>query len=110
MLATPPAISPRECHSASEAVEQLALIYDRGTEFLRRKLERVMAQGSDGVRYRACYPEVRVSTSTYQKLDSRLAFGHVAGPGEYSTTITRPDLFRSYLEQQVGLLMAHPAH
>ena len=106
-LVTPPAISPRECHAASEAVEQLALIYDRGTEFLCRKLERVMAQGSDGVHYRACYPEVRVSTSTYQKLDSRLAFGHVAGPGEYSTTITRPDLFRSYLEQQIGLLMAH---
>ena len=29
----------------------------------------------------------------------------MAGPGTYSTTITRPDLFRNYLEQQIGLLI-----
>ena len=29
----------------------------------------------------------------------------MAEPGEYSTTITRPDLFRNYLVQQLTLLM-----
>ncbi|CAM5299119.1 AMP nucleosidase [Frigidibacter albus] len=39
------------------------------------------------------------------KADSRLSFGHVAVPGTYSATITRPDLFRNYLVQQLGLLI-----
>jgi AMP nucleosidase len=38
-------------------------------------------------------------------VDSRLSFGHVAEPGTYSTTITRPDLFEDYLTQQISLLM-----
>ncbi len=41
------------------------------------------------------------------KLTSRLSFGHVAGPGTYSTTVTRPDLFRNYLTQQIELLVRH---
>src|SRR5690606_7021853 len=49
--------------------------------------------------------EVRMTTSSYAHIDSRLAYGHVAGPGEYSTTITRPDLFENYLIEQLGLLM-----
>ena len=106
-LAMPPAISPLDCRSPAEAVKQLAVLYEGSTKFLRDMLDRVMQRGPEGVRYRACYPEVRVATSTYQQFDSRLAFGHVLGPGEYATTITRPDLFRAYLEQQIGLLMEH---
>ncbi len=36
---------------------------------------------------------------------ARLSFGHVAVPGTYATTVTRPDLFRNYLIQQIGLLI-----
>ena len=35
----------------------------------------------------------------------RLSFGHVAEPGVYETTITRPDLFEGYLTEQIGLLI-----
>jgi AMP nucleosidase len=31
----------------------------------------------------------------------------VVEPGTYATTITRPDLFSNYLEQQIGLLIEH---
>jgi hypothetical protein len=34
-----------------------------------------------------------------------LSFGHVSGPGTYATTVTRPDLFRNYLIQQIELLI-----
>ena len=54
---------------------------------------------------RATYPEILIETSTYAKIDSRLSYGHVAGPGVYSTTITQPELFRGYLIEQFGLLM-----
>ena len=51
------------------------------------------------------YPFVRITTGTYARLDSRLSFGFVAGPGVYDTTVTRPDLFRAYLIDQIGLLI-----
>ena len=46
-----------------------------------------------------------MTTSSHQQADSRLAFGHVTLPGSYGATITRPDLFRDYLTQQIGLLI-----
>jgi AMP nucleosidase len=61
--------------------------------------------GDQQTRYRAFYPEVGVSTSSYAQIDSRLAYGHMPGPGHYSTTITRPDLFESYLTEQLKLLI-----
>ena len=36
---------------------------------------------------------------------SRLSYGFVAGPGVYETTVTRPDLFRAYLTEQIRLLI-----
>src|SRR5690606_6090383 len=56
-------------------------------------------------RYRAFYPEVGVTVSSYSQIDSRLAYGHVTTPGYYSTTITRPELFDSYLVEQLNLLV-----
>ena len=56
-------------------------------------------------RYRACYPELRITTDTHAHIDSRLSFGHVPGPGTYATTITRPDLYRHYLTTQIELLL-----
>ena len=38
-------------------------------------------------------------------LDSRLSYGFVSGPGTHETTVTRPDLFRRYFTQQIGLLL-----
>ncbi|MDH5530941.1 MAG: AMP nucleosidase, partial [Paracoccaceae bacterium] len=56
-------------------------------------------------RVRAFYPEVRITTTSHAKADSRLSFGHVAVPGTYAATITRPGLFRHYLVQQLDLLI-----
>src|SRR5262249_29377528 len=56
-------------------------------------------------RVRAYYPFVRITTSSHARLDSRLAYGFVAGPGIHETSITRPDIFRTYLTEQIGLLI-----
>ena len=106
-LVTPPEVGSRICESPGEAVGQLIRLYGRATEFLREKLRSVMERGPTGERYRAFYPEIRIATSSHQQFDSRLSFGHVPGPGEYSTTITRPDLFGIYLKQQIKLLVEH---
>src|SRR5690606_34771371 len=44
-------------------------------------------------------------TETFERLDSRLSYGFVAGPGVHETTVTRPDLFRDYYTQQIELLL-----
>jgi AMP nucleosidase len=87
------------------AVRRLEELFRTGTEFLSRHFSMVVTRGRPAARVRAFYPEIRLTTTSFSKIDSRLSFGHVAGPGTYSTTITRPDLFRNYLEQMIGLLI-----
>ena len=88
-----------------QAVARLIELHDASVSFLRGQFEQVLKSGQSDRRVRAFYPEVRVTTTSYASVDSRLSFGHLAGPGTYATTITRPDLFRDYLEQQIGLLI-----
>jgi AMP nucleosidase len=66
-----------------------------------------MSDGAPEGRIRAFYPEIRFTTSSYAQVDTRLSFGHVSTPGTYATTVTRPNLFASYLIQQIGLLITN---
>lgn len=91
--------------SPAAAVDRLEELYHSATGFLCKSFSEALAGGVPRTRYRAFYPEIRISTSSYASIDSRLSFGHVAEPGTYATTITRPDLFRNYLIQQIGLIM-----
>ncbi|SIO18602.1 AMP nucleosidase [Vannielia litorea] len=88
-----------------KAVERLEELYRSSTRFLSKHFSEAVTGEAPTVRYRAFYPEIRLTTTSHAKTDSRLSFGHVAGPGTYSTTVTRPDLFRAYLKQQLGLLI-----
>ncbi|MFT6121268.1 MAG: AMP nucleosidase [Yoonia sp.] len=87
------------------AVARLQEIYQTAVKFLSENFVKALLEGQPESRLRAFYPEIRLTTTTYAKTDSRLSFGHVAEPGMYATTVTRPDLFASYLEQQIGLLL-----
>ncbi|MFT4014323.1 MAG: AMP nucleosidase [Paracoccus sp. (in: a-proteobacteria)] len=87
------------------AVEYLIALYDRATDFLLRRFVETFEGAAPHARFRAFYPEVRMVVPSHTKTDSRLSFGHVAVPGSYATSITRPDLFRGYLTEQIGLLM-----
>ncbi len=102
---SPPAAERQSFSDASSAVQQLIALYDAGTGFLREQFARVMNGAEPEGRYRAFYPEITFSTSSYAKVDSRLSFGHVAEPGQYVTTITQPDLFANYLTEQLDLLI-----
>jgi AMP nucleosidase len=104
MLETPPAIATEAFTDAAAAVDRLEEIYERNTKFLRDRFETYAQGGALTARVRACYPFVRLTTSTYARLDSRLAYGFVAGPGVHETSVTRPDLFRNYLTEQIRLL------
>src|ERR1700752_4219314 len=103
-------VTPEPFHRQSfadpaEAVRALQHLYDRNTRFLRDSFLQIAEGGRDDVRYRAYYPEVGVSTASYAQVDTRISYGHVPAPGHYATTVTRPDLFESYLVDQLGLIV-----
>jgi AMP nucleosidase len=109
-LAELPIVSPPQerdgiFSDAAAAVADLQARYAAATGFLRDEFARVMRGGAPEGRYRAFYPSVSLTISSFAKVDSRLSFGHVVEPGTYETTVTRPDLFEGYLTEQIGLLI-----
>src|SRR5882757_8050741 len=90
---------------ASTAVARLEEIYARNTGFLRDRFEAYLKGERLATRVRATYPFVRLTTETYARVDSRLSYGFVSGPGVHETTVTRPDLFRGYFTEQIKLLL-----
>jgi AMP nucleosidase len=101
---SPQPVATEAFTDAAAAVARLEEIYERNTRFLRDRFEAYANGEALTTRVRATYPFVRLTTSTYARLDSRLAYGFVSGPGVHETSVTRPDLFRAYLTEQIRLL------
>ena len=104
-ILTPAGSAPQSFTDARAAVAHLIALYDEATSFLCAHFKEAMESGHPKARIRAFYPQVSITTRSFAKIDSRLSFGHVSVPGTHAATITRPDLFKSYLEQQIGLLL-----
>ena len=102
---TPDVPAPRSYTDAAEAVTRLIELYDTAIAFLCGQFRATLQSGPEGHRVRAFYPEIRITTTSFAQVDSRLSYGHVAEPGVHAATITRPDLFRNYLTQQIRLLL-----
>ena len=104
---TPDAPPHAAFDDAAAAVARLRELYEQAAGFLTRQFTATVSGHPPPARCRAYYPEIRITTQSYARVDSRLSFGHVAAPGTYATTVTRPDLFAHYLRQQIGLLIAN---
>jgi len=104
-VVTPKTTPPENFTDAKTAVERLMQIYEASSRFLCTEFGKVMNGDIPDKRIRAFYPEIRITTTSFAKVDSRLSFGHVSEPGTHAATVTRPDLFRNYLEQQINLLL-----
>ncbi len=102
---TPDALEPRTFTQAEQAVDFLIELYETATQFLCHRFSQSLTDGAPGHRVRAFYPEIRLTTTSFAQIDSRLSFGHVTEPGTYATTVTRPRLMRNYLIQQIGLVI-----
>lgn len=102
-------ITPEE--QASRIVDVLCELYAEATRRLRDVLALYL---DDGIRPEQsardsgvfCYPELRV----HYRPDAPIpvfsrAYGKFASPGLFKTTITQPELFRPYLEEQLSLLI-----
>lgn len=104
-IISPSPIAPERFTDAAAAVNRLEEIYGRNTAFLRERFGAYLQGERLGAPVRAVYPYVRIVTDTHARAESSLSYGFVAGPGVYETTVTRPDLFRSYFLEQIGLLL-----
>ena len=97
--------APARFDDATAALVQVGKIYDASVSHLRKALQGFVSGQALSGRVRASYPFVRVHTDTVARADSRLSYGFVSGPGTYETSLTRPDLFGSYYQEQFRLLL-----
>ena len=107
-----PFIAPEVFDNPDAALARVQAIYTQSLNHLREAMRRYVAGESLTDKIRACYPFVRLQTSTDwmpppNQEDEWLSFGFVATAGRYETTLTRPDLFAVYLRQQFALLLAN---
>ncbi len=87
------------------AVDQLIARHAEATENLKACLQRYLKDRTVPTRKQRqsfCYPELRVTyaSSGLQPSISR-AYAKFQGPGTYTTTITQPQHFRTYLVEQL---------
>ena len=92
------------------ALDRLQDLYLRSVDNLRGAVKQVLDTGAlpdpdaraEGL---FAYPELRVSWRGARpaELEPR-AFARLSRPGDYAATITRPDLFGSYIREQLELL------
>ena len=92
-------------NDATEAVKQLKHLYDHSIKNLQEAFEVAVKGSPPKHKIQEYYPQIKIKIDSFVAIDSRLAFGHVNGPGIYVTTITRPKLFEQYLIQQLSLLI-----
>ncbi|MEL6646365.1 MAG: AMP nucleosidase [Pseudomonadota bacterium] len=102
---TPDMPAAQSFDDAGAAVDHLIALYEGATDFLCARFSNALRHGAPVERVRAFYPEIRITTTSFAQIDSRLSFGHVTEPGTYATTVTRPRLMKEYLTQQIGLIL-----
>jgi AMP nucleosidase len=96
--------------NASAALDRLETLYAQSVANLRAAVKTFLETGERAdAEARAnglfAYPRLKVTWFGERpaNLEAR-AYGRMSRPGVYSTTVTRPDLFRPYLTEQLDLL------
>ncbi len=96
-------------HSSAAIVDKLAAIHAAATEALRAALRAYLETGTPpdaGKRALGdfAYPELRLTYAGGGAPRMIRAYARLTVPGQYSATITHPELFRDYLIDQLDLL------
>lgn len=104
----PPFIAPTRHTEPESALAQVRLIYSQQINHLRDAMQRFVAGEPFAQKVRACYPYVRIHTSSVVPQTALenlgLSYGFVASAGRFETTLTRPDLYANYYLDQFRLL------
>ena len=104
MVKTLKIIKPRKFESPNEALVAIEEIYNAQIDFLREQFQTYVDGKRPKERISAFYPYIRIATQYARRADSRMSYGFAARPGSYSTTVTRPDIFKHYYKEQLRLM------
>lgn len=97
------------CQSGEEALAEIRRIYAQSTQMIREAFERSGKNEEEPLKLQdATYPYVAFYVPpSALNIDARVAYGAVLEPGLYGATVTAPDLFASYYQEQINLLIHH---
>jgi len=102
--------SSRRVNTPEDAVEALEILYAAASTALRDAVEHYLAGGSPPSaeqRMAFRYPELRIGYHPDGLVPtSPRAYAKFSVPGVYTTTVTQPEAFRSYLIEQLRPLMS----
>ncbi len=102
---TPQPVPATHFSDPVEALKHVRAIYDDSVNHLREQFKRFLNGDTPPERVRACYPYVRMQVESVTPHQTRLAYGFLANPGIYETTVTRPDVFANYYLEQFRVLL-----
>jgi AMP nucleosidase len=102
-----PSTVPEFFTDPKDVVARLDTLYSDAVTHLSSAFKRFLKGERPSSRVRATYPYIAVTILNYPSIDSRLSYGFLGQPGRYSTTVTRPDIFKTYLTQQLGMIRAN---
>ena len=102
---SPPRLETQAFTDPAAAWAHIAHIYHRNCDFIRNHLNGLTTGTIPAGRVRACYPQVEVRSTSYSKHESTLPYGYLHSPGIYRTTVTAPDLFQGYLQEQFEVIL-----
>ncbi|MBU1306131.1 MAG: AMP nucleosidase, partial [Alphaproteobacteria bacterium] len=104
-IISPPRLDTKSFTEPAEAWGYLAEIYHRNTGFIRSHLASLAKGIVPPGQVRACYPQIEVRSTSYSRSESTLPYGFLHTPGIYRTTVTAPDLFRNYFQDQFAVIL-----
>jgi len=91
---------------AGQAVARLCRIYADACDLLQQHFDRFASGKGNLEMADARYPYLWISVpAIVPKKSIGLAYGSVYEPGSYGTTVTHPELFRSYFLEQIELIL-----
>jgi AMP nucleosidase len=92
---------------AAAALARITEIYEESIATIRTAFA-AAARGGEARRVDANYPYIVVPIGHSDlHIDARLSYGVLLEPGTYGSTLTRPDLFGRYYEEQIGYILEH---
>ena len=94
-------MSSEQISDPAKAVAALEDLYEKESQRLQKSLSAFAEDKLPKKRSRGFYPRVRVEIPSLRLKNITRSYGFCDRPGTYETTITRPDLFRRYLTEQL---------
>jgi AMP nucleosidase len=97
-----------EYTNAAAAVQKIKELYNESCTIISHAYDKLSEGDKSAASPReGCYPYVGIyiNSADIKLTDAALSYGFVDAPGFYGTTLTHPDFFETYYEEQISLLL-----